>query len=72
MEELTSEKRQISQNIELCNLTETYGERVISILKETVKRCETTLFYGGGDRGIYPAGKAIKLVSPRSKLVSFI
>lgn len=36
-----------------------YGNRVCNIISETVKRCQTTIYVGGGDRGIYPAGKAI-------------
>ena len=59
VDELIEKKRQPDINREICLLTTQYGNRVFNILSETVARCNSTLFVGGGDRGIYPAGKAI-------------
>ena len=46
-----------------------YEKRVETVLVRLVPTCETLLFTGGGDRGIYPAGKALVQASNCEKLV---
>ena len=46
-----------------------YQQRVETVLARLVPTCETLLFTGGGDRGIYPAGKALVQALDCEKLV---
>jgi len=58
--QLVDSKREINSNIRLSNLVSDYEKRTEFVLSTLLaQESETILFVGGGDRGIYSAGKAL-------------